>query len=93
MLLAFDFAVRLGLASGQDASRVRAHLGAVGLPTTLADIGLSGADCERLLQHMGRDKKVRDGAITLILPRRIGDVFVMPDAPAETLRAFLGDSR
>jgi hypothetical protein len=32
---------------------------------------------------------VRDGAITLILPHRIGDVFVMRDAPAEQLRSFL----
>ena len=30
---------------------------------------------------MGKDKKVRDGRITLILPRRIGDAFVMKDAP------------
>ena len=38
---------------------------------------------------MGKDKKVRDGAITLILPHRIGDCFVMRNAPAAELRAFL----
>jgi 3-dehydroquinate synthase len=38
---------------------------------------------------MGKDKKVRDGKLTLILPRRIGDAFVMKDAPAEDLRDFL----
>ena len=89
MVLAFDFAVRLGLASGQDAHRVRRHLAASGLPTTLAEIGLSGDAADRLLAHMGKDKKVRDGAITLILPRRIGDCFVMRDAPRERLREFL----
>jgi 3-dehydroquinate synthase len=90
MALAFDFAVSLGLASGQDAERVRRHLAGAGLPTELAAIGLSGAaDAGRLFSHMGRDKKVRDGAITLILPRRIGDCFVMRDAPADRLRAFL----
>ena len=88
MVLAFDFAVRLGLASGQDAHRVRHHLAAAGLPTTLAEIGLSGDAADRLLTHMGKDKKVRDGAITLILPRRIGDFFVMRDAPRERLRDF-----
>lgn len=93
MVLAFDFAVRLGLASGQDARRVRAHLAAAGLPTTLAEIGLSGAAADRLMHHMGKDKKVRDGAITLILPRRIGDAFVMHDAPADTLRSFLVETR
>jgi len=35
---------------------------------------------------------VRDGAITLILPRRIGDVFVMRDAPVEQLRSFLAEA-
>jgi 3-dehydroquinate synthase len=39
---------------------------------------------------MGKDKKVRDGKLTLILPRRIGDAFVMKDAPAAELHEFLG---
>ncbi len=89
MMLAFDFAVQLGLASGQDAHRVRRHLADAGLPTTLAEIGLAGDDADRLLMHMGKDKKVRDGAITLILPRRIGDCFQMRSAPSDQLRAFL----
>jgi 3-dehydroquinate synthase len=89
MMLAFDFAVQLGLASGQDAHRVRRHLADAGLPTTLAEIGLAGDDADRLLMHMGKDKKVRDGAITLILPRRIGDCFQMRSAPRDQLRAFL----
>jgi 3-dehydroquinate synthetase len=38
---------------------------------------------------MGKDKKVRDGRIALILPRHIGDAFVMKDAPADELRDFL----
>ena len=92
MVLAFDFAVRLGLASGQDAHRVRRHLAAAGLPTTLAEIGLAGGAADRLLSHMAKDKKVRDGAITLILPRRIGDCFVMRDAPGGDLRAFLSQA-
>ncbi len=92
MALAFDFAARLGLVDRAEAGRVRNHLDAAGLPTRLADAGLSGHDADRLLAHMGRDKKVRDGRITLILPRRIGDVFVMRDAPAAELRAFLATS-
>jgi 3-dehydroquinate synthase len=93
MVLAFDFAVSLGIASGQDAERVRRHLDGAGLPTRLAALGLSGPGAaDRLLAHMGRDKKVRDGAITLILPRRIGDCFVMRDAPADRLHAFLAEA-
>src|SRR5258708_701545 len=92
MVLAFDFAVRLGLASGQDSHRVRRHLAAAGLPTELSAIGLSGSTADRLLAHMGKDKKVRDGEITLILPRRIGEVFVMRDAPVGELRSFLAEA-
>src|SRR6266702_4567464 len=93
MVMAFDFGVRLGVASGQDSHRVRRHPADAGLPTELAAIGLSGRAADRLLAHMGRDKKVRDGAITLILPRRIGEVFVMRDAPVDQLRSFLAESR
>jgi 3-dehydroquinate synthase len=92
MVLAFDFAVRLGLASGQDAHRVRRHLAGAGLPTTLAEPGLAGDSADRLLSHMGKDKKVRDGAITLILPRRIGDCFEMRNAPVDQLREFLAEA-
>ncbi len=89
MVLAFDFAVRLGLASGQDAHRVRRHIAESGLPTTLGEIGLGGNDADRLLVHMSKDKKVRNGDITLILPHDIGDVFVMRGTPVEQLRGFL----
>jgi 3-dehydroquinate synthase len=88
MVLAFDFAVRLGIASGQDAIRVRRHIAARGLPTELGALGLAGK-ADRLLAHMGKDKKVRDGRITLILPRRIGDAFVVRDAGADELHEFL----
>jgi len=92
MMLAFDFAVRLGIATGQDSYRVRRHLTAAGLPTELSAVGLSGSAAGRLVAHMGKDKKVRDGGITLILPRRIGDAFVMRDASADALREFLAEA-
>ena len=58
----------------------------------LADLGLAAIAADALLAHMGKDKKVRDGQITLILPRRIGDAFVMKDAPAGQLRDFLAEA-
>jgi 3-dehydroquinate synthase len=91
MVLAFDFAVRQDICSGQDAIRVRRHIARLGLPTKLSDIGLAGRP-DALLAHMGKDKKVRDGRITLILPRRIGDAYVARDATAEDLRAFLAET-
>ncbi len=91
MVLAFDFAARLGIASGQDATRVRRHIERMGLPSELNGKGLAGK-ADRLLAHMGKDKKVRDGRITLILPRRIGDAYVMREAKSDDLRAFLTEA-
>ena len=92
MALAFDFAAGLGIAAADDAGQVRRHLEATGLPTRLADVGLAEVAPERLLAHMAKDKKVRDGQITLILPRQIGDTFIMKDAPADKLREFLAEA-
>jgi 3-dehydroquinate synthase len=89
MVLAFDFATRLGLVPAAEGERVRRHFAATGLPTRLPDVGLSGISAERLLAHMGKDKKVRDGRIALILPRHIGDAFVMKNAPTAELHDFL----
>src|SRR5271166_5762660 len=89
MILAFDFAVQLGFAAADEAQRVRRHLDDKGLPTRMSQVGLAGTPAERLLAHMSKDKKVQDGRITLILPRRIGEAFVMKDAPLGPLRQFL----
>jgi 3-dehydroquinate synthetase len=46
-------------------------------------------DPATLLSHMRRDKKVRNGRVTLILPHRIGEVFVTADVAPETILDFL----
>jgi 3-dehydroquinate synthase len=89
MALAFDFAARLDLVEVEEAQRVRRHLDEMELPTQLSAIGLTGIPADRLLAHMGKDKKVRDGQITLILPRRVGEAFVMKDVPRDELLDFL----
>jgi len=89
MVLAFDFAARIGLAAPEESRRVRGHLDEMGLPTQLSAIGLASVPAARLIAHMSKDKKVRDGRMTLILPRRIGEAFVMKDAPVDELGDFL----
>ncbi len=86
MSLAFDLSVQLGLAPAADAARVRRHLSAVGLPTSLP----AGArDVERLLTLMAQDKKVRDGRITFVLARGIGKAFLARDVEPDAVRAVL----
>src|SRR5262249_17910338 len=89
MALAFDFAARLGLVAAEEAQRVRHHLDEMELPTPLSAIGLAGIPAARLVGSMGKDKKGRDGQSGLILPRRVGEAFVMKDAPRDELRDFL----
>ena len=89
MVAAFRLSARLGHCPADDADRLTAHLGAVGLPTGLT--GIAGPDWtpERLLHHMGRDKKVVGGRLTFVLARGIGDAFVTRDVPPNAVVATL----
>ncbi|HVA11771.1 MAG TPA: 3-dehydroquinate synthase [Stellaceae bacterium] len=90
MRLAFDLSAKLGLCPPESVARVRRHYAAVGLPVALSQIadGRRFAPAE-LLRHMGKDKKVRDGRITLILAHDIGDAFISREVERATLEAFL----
>jgi 3-dehydroquinate synthase len=89
MALAFEFSALLGHCTRQSAERVRRHLAAIGLPTRLDDVRGSRIEPERLLLHMRRDKKVRDGRLVFILAREIGDAFIARDVPEKAVRDFL----
>jgi 3-dehydroquinate synthetase len=70
--------------------RVAAHFTAIGLPTRIGDIpGNDTPDAATLVKIMGQDKKVRDGRLTLILVRGIGQAFVSRDVSTETVHGFL----
>ena len=89
MVLAHDFSVAEGLAPGEDAERVRAHLRAAGLPVRIADIPGPPLTADELLTHMAQDKKVKRGRLTFILTRGIGRAFIADDVPRERVRRFL----
>ncbi|HEY1145751.1 MAG TPA: 3-dehydroquinate synthase, partial [Allosphingosinicella sp.] len=75
MVLAFAFSAERGLCPGTDVERIRAHLSATGLPTSLGAIGIAAAG-KRLAGHMLHDKKKEGGRIAFILARGIGQAFV-----------------
>lgn len=91
MVHAFALSARLGLCPQVDAERVRRHLAAVGLPSTLNDVASCPLPLDRLLAHMHHDKKVRDGRLTFVLARGIGKAFVSRDVAPEAVEAFLRD--
>jgi 3-dehydroquinate synthase len=89
MAQAFRFSEGEGLCPPGTAARVATHLAAVGLPTKLSDIAGGKADADTLLRLMGQDKKVRDGKLTFILVRDIGQAYVARDVDPAKIRAFL----
>ncbi len=90
MALAFDYSAACGVCPPADAGRLKAHLGAAGLPTGLQDItGATDLSAETLLKHMMQDKKVENGALTLILVRRLGEAYIEKAVDTAAILAFL----
>ncbi|MEL6196404.1 MAG: 3-dehydroquinate synthase [Pseudomonadota bacterium] len=89
--LAFAASVRLGLCAQEAPSRVAGHLSAMGLPTRLGDILGPLPDADGLIALMGQDKKVRQGRLTFILARAIGDAFVTQEADIDVIRGLLAE--
>jgi 3-dehydroquinate synthase len=89
MVLAFDLSRRLGHCSAQTADRVRRHIAAQGLPAKLGDIAGRRHDPAAIMGLMRRDKKVKEGRLTFILAREIGDAFIARDVPESAVGACL----
>ncbi|MBB4065145.1 3-dehydroquinate synthase [Gellertiella hungarica] len=89
MVLAHEFSARMNLASPDIARRVEAHLRAVGLPVSMADIPGRLPPPDRLMDAIAQDKKVKDGKLTFILTRGLGQSFIADDVPASEVVAFL----
>lgn len=89
MNLAFGLSVALGLCPVSDADRVTEHYRKVGLPAELPAVQGIKWDADVLLGHMANDKKVRDGAITFILARGIGQAFIADDIAPKAARDIM----
>jgi len=88
--LAFKLSARLGYCSAADVERVVAHVASVGLPAELAMLNRRFS-AAALIGHMRRDKKVRNGALSFVLARGIGQTFTASDVPAEAVSELLRD--
>ena len=78
MVAAGWMAMRLGLFPEADFRRVEGALQRLRLPVRLA-----GINAAAVLATMQRDKKVRQGRVTWVLPRRIGAAIRTADVPPE----------
>ncbi len=59
---------------------MEAHLASVGLPSELSMLNRRFS-ARRLMDRMGRDKKMRDGQLAFVLVRGIGQAFTATDVP------------
>jgi 3-dehydroquinate synthase len=84
LVLGAELSARLGRLPGADAQRVRALLAAAGLPVDPPRLGAA-----RMLELMAMDKKVKGGAIRLVLLEGIGRAVVVDDYPRGALEALL----
>jgi 3-dehydroquinate synthase len=92
MVLAAKFSQARGLCGPSVAQRLKAHLSASGLPADFKALaGQMGRmpSLDELMGYMEQDKKVRDGQLTFVLVKGIGQAFVANDVPRETIRDFL----
>ncbi|MDP3740069.1 MAG: 3-dehydroquinate synthase [Hyphomonadaceae bacterium] len=89
MAMAMRYSVQLGVCQGQDAVRADRLLRALGLATRIPDLGGGPYAAEELLAHMAHDKKARNGRLTLILSKGIGQAYIQRDADISPLRDFL----
>jgi 3-dehydroquinate synthase len=88
--VAVRFSERLGLCPPGTAARVSAHLDAIDLPTRIRQIpGQKRPELDQLMTLMSQDKKVRDGRMTFILVRDIGEAFISRDIERAQVEAFL----
>jgi 3-dehydroquinate synthase len=87
MVMAFELSAQLGFCSPEETDRVRRHLAAVDLPTGFERLGGRSWSPAILLDHMRRDKKVKDGRLTFVLADAIGAARQTSDvAPADVER-------
>lgn len=92
LCMAFELSVRMGLCPRRDAERVERHLRALGMPVDPPALPDGRAwSAKALLSHFAKDKKVRDGKVTFVLARGIGQSFLCREVETPAVLSVLED--
>lgn len=91
--LAFQTSMKMGYCSQEAPSRVRAHLKQMGLKTDLSDIDGGLPSSEALIDLMYQDKKVKDGKLTFIMAKGIGQAFITKEVDLAVVKSVLEENR
>ncbi len=86
MVAAARIALRLGCLAESELARITSLIYRAGLPVKLPELAP-----ERLLEAMKFDKKLAQGKIRFVLPRRIGEVFITDEVTAPLVKEVLDE--
>ncbi len=89
LVLAFELSARLGCCPSEDVGRLRRHLDALGLPVGLPALPDRPWRATQLAAHFAADKKVKDGRVTFVLAKGIGQAFLCDEVPPEVVAEVL----
>ena len=84
MICATDIAVRLKFASIETLEKITALIERTKLPTSIKDLC-----ADEIMNFLFHDKKVHQGKIRFVLPKRIGDVVITDTVPQELIKEIL----
>jgi len=84
MLVAGRISQRLGIMDKNELSRLQAVIARAGLPTSMPEL-----NTERIIEAMRHDKKIAQGKIRFVLPRKIGEVFITDEVSPRLLEEVL----
>lgn len=91
MVLAHQFSHQLGHIEHHHVTRVANHFTKVGLPTKLSDIDTK-LKPRIILETMTQDKKVKRGALTLILCKGLSNAYIAHNVDVKILETFIDDA-
>jgi 3-dehydroquinate synthase len=91
-VMAFELSHRMGLCTEADTQRIKSHFSAVNLPISLVGISEPSWTADRLMAHMGQDKKVRAGRLTFVIARGIGQSIVTQDVDPNAVLKLLKEA-
>ncbi|SCA57933.1 3-dehydroquinate synthase [Candidatus Terasakiella magnetica] len=91
MVMAFEFCAQQGLCAPEDGERLKKHLVSLGMPVDLSSLPCQDWTAELLMKHMMKDKKVKDGKVTFVLVRAIGEAYLSREVEDADLKTYLDD--
>lgn len=88
MLLAMNISVIRGLSNEKDYARLKKHFDKIGMPSSPRAINYK-FDPAKLIEHCYHDKKAKDGGLTFILAKGIGNTVIADDIKEAELEKLL----